>query len=404
MSKSSRPAAARQPVRQAGSRQQRRPAANSGQAPADTSTPRARGGQAAASKASYGTPTGGYGQRSDRRSQPAPRPAATEEEGHRPRKPAVVEVGDAPALKRGGRRPPRSADIEIIGKRAPAQLRTGSSKSSTPDKARRVTLVRRSEKDLQQPKQKVQLDQEPVRLQKALAQAGLGSRRDMDALIEAGRVTVNGQPATPGTRVTPEDMVRVDGKAVRLRAQNRLPRILMYHKQEGELVTRDDPEGRVTVFSRLPRVQGSFWTVVGRLDYNTSGLLLFTTSGDLANRLTHPRFEVEREYAVRVFGELTDEQKKALTTGVQLEDGPARFDVLVDQGGEGLNHWYKVILKEGRNREVRRMFEHFGLTVSRLMRVRFGPLGLPPRLKRGTWAELDDDQVLAIMRWAKLVD
>ncbi|MCB6185348.1 rRNA pseudouridine synthase [Leeia sp. TBRC 13508] len=302
-----------------------------------------------------------------------------------------------------GKRPPKAPDIEILGKKLPVGARpVGAGKTAPSGKARRVTLVKREDRDRNTPKVKFEVSEEPQRLQKLLAQSGVGSRREMDALIESGRVTVNGEAATPGTKVTPNDLVRVDGKPIRLRVQNRLPRILMYHKQEGELVTRDDPQGRTTVFDRLPRVQGSYWTVVGRLDFNTSGLLLFTTSGDLANRLTHPRFEVEREYAVRIMGSLTDEQARALTKGIELEDGPAHFDKLVDQGGEGFNHWYRVILKEGRNREVRRMFEHFELTVSRLMRVRFGPLALPPRLKRGTWTELEEHEVLAVLKWADL--
>ncbi len=302
------------------------------------------------------------------------------------------------------RTPPRrerSEDIEILGRHAP-QLRAKTEQNK--DKARRVRLDKPESKTQKRVvKPRVELPVEPMRLQKALAQSGLGSRRDMDSVIEEGRVEVNGKPATPGTRVGPDDRVTLDGKMVRLRFSARLPRVLMYHKQEGEIVTRDDPEGRTTVFDRLPRVQGSFWTVVGRLDVNTSGLLLFTTSGDLANHLMHPRFEVEREYAVRVMGELTKEQMQELKKGVQLEDGPARFEVIEPQGGENLNHWYRVVLKEGRNREVRRMFEHFDLTVSRLIRVRFGPLSLPARLKRGTWSELSDDDVQAVMKWAGLL-
>jgi 23S rRNA pseudouridine2605 synthase len=241
-----------------------------------------------------------------------------------------------------------------------------------------------------------------LRIQKALALSGVGSRRDCDVWVSEGRVSVNGHVVEPGARVKPGDMVRFDGKPLDIKWPDRLPRVVLYHKQEGELVSRDDPEGRTTVFERLPKVQSSAWVAVGRLDFNTSGLLIFTTSGDLANRLMHPRFEVEREYAVRLLGALTDEQVAQLKTGIELEDGEARFDVLEDQGGEGKNHWYRVILREGRNREVRRMFEHFELQVSRLMRVRFGAITLPSRLKRGQYYELDETEVLSVLKWAGL--
>ena len=241
-----------------------------------------------------------------------------------------------------------------------------------------------------------------MRLQKAMALAGLGSRRAMEELIQAGRVTINHRPAQLGDRVSPDDKVRLDGKPVFIRWPDRLPRIVIYHKQEGELVTRDDPEGRVTVFDRLPQAHSSRWVAVGRLDLNTSGLLVMTTSGELANRMMHPSFEVEREYAVRVLGELTDELKKSLLAGIELEDGTAKFDRLIDQGGEGANHWYRVIIREGRNREVRRLFEAVGLTVSRLIRVRFGALTLPPRLKRGQFYELNASEAAQVMKWAGL--
>lgn len=240
------------------------------------------------------------------------------------------------------------------------------------------------------------------RLQKALAFTGYGSRRDMEEAIEAGRVSVNGKIAKLGDKVRPGDEVRYDSKRVNIKWQDRLPRIVIYHKQEGELVSRDDPEKRTTVFDRLPKIDNSKWIAIGRLDFNTSGLLIFTTSGDLANKMMHPRFEVEREYAVRVLGELSEEQKKDLLKGIELDDGPAHFDRMADGGGEGQNHWYHVILREGRNREVRRMFEFFGLTVSRLMRVRFGALSLPPRLKRGQFYELNESEILGVMKWAGL--
>jgi 23S rRNA pseudouridine2605 synthase len=234
-------------------------------------------------------------------------------------------------------------------------------------------------------------------LHKLLAQAGLGSRREMEELIAAGQATINGKVAQIGDRVGSTDVVRVKKHVVHLKFGERLPRVLLYHKPEGEIVSRDDPESRPSVFDKLPQLRSSKWVSVGRLDYNTSGLLIFTTDGQLANRLTHPRFEIEREYAVRIIGRLTPEQANALTTEVKLEDGPAKFDYLSDQGGEGSNHWYRVILKEGRNREVRRMFEAIGLTVSRLMRVRFGPINLPPRLKRGKSMELDEAETRRLL-------
>jgi 23S rRNA pseudouridine2605 synthase len=243
------------------------------------------------------------------------------------------------------------------------------------------------------------------RLQKVLAQAGIGSRRQMEEWISAGRVTVNGAVASLGMRVTEGDQVKVDGRVVRLHldAEPELPRILLYHKQEGEIVSRDDPDGRATVFDVLPRLRGRKWIAIGRLDFNTSGLLIFTTSGELANRLMHPRFAVEREYAVRIQGEMTPEQMRQMTTqGIELDDGVVRFEMLGDEGGEGYNHWYRLVLKEGRNRVVRRTFEALGFPVSRLMRVRFGMINLPPRIKRGMMAELGETEVRAILQWAEL--
>ena len=225
-----------------------------------------------------------------------------------------------------------------------------------------------------------------------LAGAGLGSRREMEQWIAAGRVSVNGEPAAVGTRVSAHDRVAVDGRPVRLR-RGVAARVLLYHKPTGEIVSRDDPEGRLQVFEKLPRLRGAKWVAVGRLDFNTSGLLIFTTSGELANRLMHPRHRIEREYAVRLLGELTEEQMQALRAGVQLEDGPARLDSIEDAGGQGSNHWYNVVLSEGRNREVRRLFEALNLMVSRLMRVRFGPIELPSYLKRGQMRELDQQEV-----------
>lgn len=242
---------------------------------------------------------------------------------------------------------------------------------------------------------------EAPKLQKALADIGIGSRREIDGWIAAGRVQVNGETAHVGQRVGLGDRVRVNGKMVQLKLGDRLPRVLMYHKPEGEIVSRDDPDGRPTVFSRLPRLKSGRWIAIGRLDFNSCGLLLFTNDGGLANRLMHPRYEVEREYAVRVLGVLTDEQIGRLKAGVELEDGPAHFNHLVDQGGEGVNHWYRVSISEGRNREVRRMFEAVDSVVSRLMRVRYGPVALPPRLRRGQVADLAPEDVRRLVRGSK---
>ncbi len=240
------------------------------------------------------------------------------------------------------------------------------------------------------------------RLHKLLALAGLGSRRDMEALIASGRITINGVVAAVGAGVTANDVVRLDSRPVHLPFEAELAKVLIYHKPEGEIVSQDDPEKRASVFDKLPRVKGAKWIAIGRLDINTSGLLLFTTSGELANRFMHPRYEVEREYAVRIFGELTEGQMLQLKEGIELEDGPANFDHISPQGGEGSNHWYQVILREGRNREVRRLFEAFQLPVSRLMRVRFGPINLPPRIKRGMMMELEPKEVINLLEWAGL--
>jgi 23S rRNA pseudouridine2605 synthase len=239
---------------------------------------------------------------------------------------------------------------------------------------------------------------EPQKLHKMLAQAGLGSRRELEDWIVAGRVSVNGKPAHVGQRIGPQDRVKVNGKPVNLKFAQRTPRVLLYHKQEGEIVSRDDPEGRPSVFDRLPRIGGGRWVNVGRLDFNTEGLLIFTSSGELANRLMHPRYEMEREYAVRVVGELQPEQTEALLDGIALEDGEAHFSTLVSRGGEGTNRWYHVTLNEGRNREVRRLFEAIGVQVSRLIRVRFGPISLSPRLKRGMSHELAEEEVRALLK------
>ncbi|MCL4183081.1 MAG: pseudouridine synthase [Burkholderiaceae bacterium] len=240
-------------------------------------------------------------------------------------------------------------------------------------------------------------DDQP-KLHKVLADAGLGSRRDMEELILAGRVSVNGQPAHIGQRIGPTDQVRVNGRTVSRRAAPAAPRVLLYHKPAGEICTRDDPDRRATVFERLPRLKGARWVAVGRLDFNTEGLLVFTTSGDLANKLMHPRYGWEREYAVRVLGRIDDAAREALLAGVQLEDGPAKFSLLEDLGGDGANAWYRAVIAEGRNREVRRMLEVVGVTVSRLVRLRFGPLALPRGLARARWVELGEAEVQTLMQ------
>jgi 23S rRNA pseudouridine2605 synthase len=238
------------------------------------------------------------------------------------------------------------------------------------------------------------------RLQKVMAQSGHGSRRNIEILIAQGHITINGQVAKLGDSVGPGDKVKLDGKLLSLRYGEPLPRVLLYHKTAGEIVTRDDPEKRPTVFDKLPKVNGGRWVSVGRLDFNTEGLLIFTTSGELANRLTHPRFEVEREYAVRVMGELTEEQSKQLLTGVDIEGESCKFDSIEDRGGEGSNRWYHVILREGKNREVRRMMETVGLMVSRLMRVRFGMVELPGHIKRGMMREMEEAQIQDLLSFA----
>lgn len=227
------------------------------------------------------------------------------------------------------------------------------------------------------------------KLQKVLARAGHGSRREMEALITAGRVSVDGKVATLGDRVEVNAVIRVDGHQVKTRAAEEvICRVLAYHKPEGEMCTRHDPEGRPTVFDRLPKMEGARWIAVGRLDVNTSGLLLFTTDGELANRLMHPSHEVEREYAVRVFGEITEAMLQRLRKGVQLEDGTAKFNKIKPAGGEGLNQWFNVTLTEGRNREVRRLWESQEVQVSRLMRIRYGDVKLDRGIPRGGWQEL----------------
>jgi 23S rRNA pseudouridine2605 synthase len=243
-------------------------------------------------------------------------------------------------------------------------------------------------------------EQQPnEKLQKVLARAGFGSRREIEEWIKAGRIKVNNAIARLGDRVGERDRIEVDGKRIH---QNKLKeqrsRVLIYHKPVGEVCTRSDPEGRDTIFKHLPRLASGRWITVGRLDINTSGLLLITTDGELANKLMHPSQEIEREYAVRVHGEVDAEMLKRLQEGVELEDGPANFDAIVDAGGDGSNHWYHVILREGRNREVRRLWESQGVQVSRLMRVRYGAVTLPRGQKPGRWEDMPAEAVDALRR------
>jgi 23S rRNA pseudouridine2605 synthase len=240
---------------------------------------------------------------------------------------------------------------------------------------------------------RVGLDYDPPKLHKVLADAGVGSRREMEELILAGRVSVNGTPAHIGQRILHSDQVKVNGKPIRIRVAPPPIRVLAYHKTAGEIVTRDDPQHRVTVFKKLPPAKYGRWIAVGRLDLNTEGLLLFTTSGDLANRLMHPRSQVEREYAVRLLGDLTPASRQQLIDGIDLDDGPAKFESIEDAGGEGANYWVRVVITEGRNREVRRMFEKVGVTVSRLIRIRYGQIALPSNLRRGQSVDLVDADV-----------
>lgn len=231
------------------------------------------------------------------------------------------------------------------------------------------------------------------KLQKLLANLGLGSRRQLEEIIKAGRVSINGKLATLGDRATSEDEIRIDGRLVRTHIKAKRHRVIAYYKPEGEICSVSDPEGRPTVFDRLPKLTGDRWVMVGRLDINSSGLLLFTNNGELAHRLMHPSSEVVREYAVRVLGEVTPQIASRLTQGVELEDGLAKFDDIKAGGGTGVNKWYHVSLKEGRKREVRRMFESQELKVSRLIRTRYGSVVLPKELKTGRFIELDAKEI-----------
>ena len=241
---------------------------------------------------------------------------------------------------------------------------------------------------------------EPIaeRIHKLLAQSGYGSRREIEKAILDHKVLVNNQIAKIGQLITPSDKIIFNGKSVYINNDNNLPRVLIYHKPEGEIVSENDPGGRTTVFQSLPRIKKGKWMSIGRLDFNTSGLLIFTSYGELANRLMHPKYEVEREYSVRILGELSEDQIKEFKAGIEVEGGKAKFESIYFEGGDGANKWYRVVLKEGRNREVRKMFEYFDLTVSRLIRVRFGIVILPSHLKRGMHTELTQAEVTRLLQ------
>lgn len=241
------------------------------------------------------------------------------------------------------------------------------------------------------------------KIQKVLARRGLGSRRGIEVWIAEGRVTVNGRVAKLGDRITTKDRVTLDSKPVRNLDQKLRTRVILYHKPVGEVCTCNDPQGRNTIFKNLPPLVNARWIVIGRLDINTSGLLLLTTNGELANRLMHPRNQIERTYAVRVLGEVEKQQLNQLRTGIMLEDGVAKFDYLREAGGEGANRWYHATLREGRNREVRRMWEALDFQVSRLTRISFAGIGLPRSIRAGKWQEMDWNSVQALMKQVKLV-
>lgn len=236
------------------------------------------------------------------------------------------------------------------------------------------------------------------KLQKILAEAGMGSRREMEKLIEEGQVRLNGQVAKLGDRATLLDRISVKNRLLTRTHVNTRLRVLMYNKPDNQVCTSKDEEGRETVFKNLPLIRNGRWIMVGRLDLNTSGVLLFTNNGELANRLMHPKYAIEREYAVRVLGKVDEAMLKRLKTGVMLEDGEAKFDSIQFSGGEGANSWYHVILHEGKNKEVRRLWESQGVTVSRLTRVRYGDLTLPPYLKMGRWEELEGEALKNLLR------
>jgi 23S rRNA pseudouridine2605 synthase len=295
----------------------------------------------------------------------------------------------------------RPAQVADVGKEGIQSPRTGAAAAQKPVTRFEEVITGQFDADeedveLELPKRVLTAQPETPKLHKVLAQAGLGSRLEMEQLILEGRISVNGEPAHIGQRIQFGDAVKVNGKPIRVQIDPPPPRVIAYHKPSGEVVTHDDPQNRPTVFRRLPKLFQGKWQSVGRLDLNTEGLLLLTSSGELANKLMHPRFGLEREYAVRVLGALSVEEKKRLLDGVTLEDGLAQFTSIEAGGGEGANCWYKVTLSEGRNREVRRMFEAVGHAVSRLIRIRYGAMVLPRGLKRGAFVELEERDIWAL--------
>ncbi len=306
------------------------------------------------------------------------------------RKPASRNRGDK---KRLAHNPDVSGDRERASEGADVDVSTDTSE----EPVQAIQYLSKAPKTDQRLGKYLQSDLLMPKLHKVLAEAGIGSRREMEELIIAGRVSVNGEPAHIGQRVASTDVVRINGKPLTRMSTRKPPRIIIYHKPAGEIVSHDDPQGRATVFSRVPKLKVGKWLSVGRLDLNTEGLLILTTSGDLSNRLLHPRYGNEREYAVRLLGDLSDDMRTRLLEGIELEDGTAQFGSIEFLGGEGSNKWYCVTLQEGRNREVRRMFEAVGLTVSRLIRTRFGDIVLPSTLRRGRWEEVEPNLVSALM-------
>ena len=346
-----------------------------GQREARKQVERPDGAEAAPSVAGEGLPEAGAEQAA--RPERGPRPERTAEQRNRPKK---NKKGN-PGLQHHKKNKVYDADAAFSYVTSDA-FDANDGGRSTPQKPARRDLTS---------------DDDAPKLHKVLAEAGLGSRRDMEELIVAGRVSVNGEPAHIGQRILPSDAVRINGKQIHRKVSTKPPRVLVYHKPAGEIVSHDDPEGRPSVFDRLPTMKAGKWLAVGRLDFNTEGLLLFTTSGDLANRLMHPRYNIDREYAVRTLGELEEGMRQKLLAGVELDDGMANFTKIADGGGEGINKWYRVVIGEGRNREVRRMFEAIGLTVSRLIRTRYGAMTLPSGLKRGRWEEMEENTVRDLM-------
>lgn len=310
---------------------------------------------------------------------------------------AVVADGTVPPRPPKGPRPPKPTGPRPDARNAAAEAveRFGAVVSGAFDEEGEAAEAVATKRVLKP-------EPEAPKLHKVLAQAGVGSRRDMEQMILEGRVSVNGEPAHIGQRISFGDQIKIGGKPVKVRILPPPPRILAYHKPAGEVVSHHDPEQRPTVFRRLPKLQQGKWQSVGRLDINTEGLLLFTNSGELANQLMHPRFGVEREYAVRVLGSLTDETRHRLLEGVDVDGQPASFRSIENGGGEGVNQWYRVVITEGRNREVRKMFEAIGLAVSRLIRIRYGTVVLPRGLRRGMWIDLEDADVRTIRRMVGL--